>query len=238
MLLPQLTSTAAGAAFHVSMTAPDEAGGNRNDRAGRQMSAGPMDLPKASLRPTRGSVVALLAVAALFALMLSTVGFGAGHDHEHGTALPATDRIGDVELTISSAVRLTDGHAGANSPKLPMGGEAMPMAGGGHIQGATDTGQERIAVSVRLHNQGTAAVSYDALDVHLRASGRAAELLRPVESTLGAGVLPPGARIAGEVYFVVKDGTQELSVRHAGSHRDIPLGEDVTTGGAGGGHGH
>jgi hypothetical protein len=94
-----------------------------------------------------------------------------------------------------------------------------------------------IAVAVRFRNRGAAPVSYDALDIELLAAGRPAELLRPVESTLGAGLLPAGARIAGAVYFVVKDGMQDLTVRHVASGREIPVPDDVDAD-ADGEHGH
>jgi hypothetical protein len=136
-------------------------------------------------------------------------------------------QIGDVDFVVDGAVRLADGHAGVNSAKLPMGGPTMPMAGAGHIEGATHSGEERLSVAVRFHNRGAVPVSYDALDVVLLANGRPAELLRPVESTLGAGLLPAGARIAGEIYFVVKDGTDDLTVRHVASRRQIPVADDV-----------
>lgn len=188
----------------------------------------------------RPALLTALGVTTGLAILVSTAGFADGHAHVAGAA-PVVQRLGDVDFVVDGAVRLADGHAGANSPKLPMGGPAMPMAGSGHIQGATHEGEERISVAVRFRNRGTRPVSYDALDIQLLASGRPAELLRPVESTLGAGLLPAGARIAGSVYFVVKDGTHDLTIRHVASTERIRVPDDVqhgASGGASGEHGH
>ena len=189
----------------------------------------------AALRPARAALVTLALVLAGLALLASTVGLGHGGTHEHA-GLPATERIGDLELTVHRFARLADGHAGTNSPKLPMSGPAMPMVGAGHIADAVHTGQERVAVGVMLRNTGDEAMAYDALDFLLLAGGRPAELVGPMQSTLGAGTLPPGARIAGEVYFSIKDGTDDLAVRHVRSRRATPLSDDAHAGG--GAHAH
>lgn len=183
----------------------------------------------AALRPARAALVTFALVLAGLALLASTVGLGHGGAHDHA-GLPATDRVGDLEVTVHRFVRLADGHAGTNSPKLPMSGPAMPMVGGGHIPDAVHTGQERVAVGVMLRNTGDEAMAYDALDFVLLAGGRPAELVGPVQSTLGAGTLPPGARIAGEVYFPISDGTDDLAVRHVSSRRAIALGDDAHAG--------
>lgn len=201
--------------------------------ARRPSTAGP------SAHGARPALVTAVGVSAAFGVLTATAGFGHGHGHGVAATQPVVQQIGDVEFVVEGAVRLVDGHAGTNSAKLPMGGPAMPMVGAGHVEGATQSGEERVAVAVRFRNLGAVPVSYDALDVLLLASGRPAELLRPVESTLGTGLLPAGARIAGDVYFVVKDGTDDLTVRHIASRREIPVVDDVDTGaGRGGSDGH
>ena len=192
-----------------------------------------------SLRAARPTLFTAAAVGVGFAVLTATAGFGDGHASRAGSQ-PVVQRIGDVEFVVDGAVRLADGHAGVNSAKLPMGGPAMPMVGAGAVEGATSGGEERISVAVRFWNRGAVPVSYDALDVELLSSGRPAALLRPVESTLGAGLLPAGARVAGDVYFVIEDGTDDLTVHHVSSRREIPVVDDADAGAGGGpakGHG-
>ena len=191
-----------------------------------------------AVRRARPALITGAVVGTSFAVLTATAGFGDGHHHGAAGDQPVVQRIGDVELVVDRAVRLADGHAGTNSEKLPMGAPAMPMAASGHIEGATHAGEERIAVGVRLRNLGSSPVSYDALDVELLSDGRPATLLRPVESTLGAGLLPAGARIAGEVYFVVEDGTDGLTVRHVGSQHEVPVADDAQRGAADAEHEH
>lgn len=132
-------------------------------------------------------------------------------------------RGGDLEVVVRDVHRLADGHAGVNSPVLPMSGPgmAMPMAPGSApdampgMAGAVQPGQERVTVTVALHNRGSAPLAYRPQDVRLLSRGRPVETVGAVASDLRAGELPPGARVEAVLQFVVPEGTAplEASVR-------------------------
>jgi len=165
-----------------------------------------------------------LAAAALVAVCVGGLwaagGFGHEHDHvRHGHA-PSRPRLvtdDGLEVALVGFERLADGHAGVNSPVLPMNSRGMPMAGGmGPIGDAIEKGQERIAVSVLLHNKGTAVHDYTPDGFSLSSKGRPVELLANTTSTAAPGGLVAGARLSSTVYFVVPEGAWPLALSYDG----------------------
>lgn len=147
-------------------------------------------------------------------------------------------RAGALAATVTGFRRLADGHAGVNSPSLPMSGPGMPMAMG-PVAGAVEKGQERIAVRVSLVNTGRDARPYGVRDLTLTSAGRPVPLLAATRSDLLDGSLAAGFRVEATVQFVVKEGTAPLELRVAGSPTRVLLDSRGSVPAAPGtGHGH
>ena len=183
------------------------------------------------------AVVVTVALAGLWA----SGSFGhdhSSHRHDHGPSRPRLVTDDDVEVALVGFERLSDGHAGVNSPVLPMNSAGMPMSGMGPIGDAIEKGQERVAVSVLFHNRGNRAHEYSPDRFSLTSSGRSVELLRRPQSTFAPGALVPGARLSATVYLVMPEGTSPLALSYDG-HGPLPLVGASPAGSAGeGDHGH
>jgi hypothetical protein len=190
------------------------------------------------------------ALAAMAAVAIGLAGLWAvgalthGHDEHSGpVALRTTAPVGDLSVAVMSVQRLRDGHAGVNSPRLPMSGPAMPMSSMGEIGGALKAGQEQIAVTVTLRNPTDKPVSYDAGRLLLVSKGREVPLLKPTRSTLGDGVLRPGSQISGGIFYTVKAGAAPLSLQDVKTDTVFTLDRRTSVPGSkaaaeGDGHGH
>lgn len=179
---------------------------------------GPFSALRRGVRRYAAALAALLVVA----LGLGAMWAGGGPDHGHATTtsgapvpLRTSAPVGDLSGSVMGFQRLRDGHAGVNSPRLPMTGPAMPSATMGKIGGSLNARQEQIAVTLSLRNPSDKAVAYDAGRFLLVRNGQEVPLLRPTRSTLDAGTLAPGSQISGSVFYVVKAGTSPLQLRDA-----------------------
>lgn len=153
-------------------------------------------------------------------------------------AIGQSVHAGTLAASVTGFRRLADGHAGVNSPSLPMSGPGMPMAMG-PVAGAVEKGQERIAVRVTLVNTGRGARPYGVRDLTLVSAGRPVPLLAPTRSDLVDGSLAAGFRVDGTVQFIVKQGTAPLELRVTGSPTRVLLDARGTVPTAPGtGHGH
>ncbi len=192
----------------------------------------------------RFALAALAAVGAAIAVMAYSgeLSHGGGGDDASGpVALRTSAPVGGgLSLAVMSYQRLRDGHAGVNSPRLPMSGPAMPSSTMGEIGGALKRGQEQIVVTVSLRNPGGRAREYDAGRFLLVKDGREVPLLRPTRSTLGEGRLMAQARVSGSIFFVVKPGTSPLQLRDSATDTVFLLDRGSVSGAgpSGDGHGH
>lgn len=178
-------------------------------------------------RPGRAAGATAFVLAASVAGLWATGGFGHGHEGGPPAGSPSRARLvapGGLELALVSFERLADGHAGVNSPVLPMTSRGMPMAGNmGPIGDAIAKGSERVAVSVLLHNKGPRTLRYSTGAFGLTSAGEPVALLRPTQSTFSSDALPPGARLSATVYFVIPEGRWPLALSYDGSG-PVPLG--------------
>lgn len=191
----------------------------------------------------RFALVALAAVAAGVAAMAynGQLSHGGAQDASGPVALRTSAPVGGgLSLAVMSYQRLRDGHAGVNSPRLPMSGPAMPSSTMGEIGGALKRGQEQIVVTVGLRNPGGEPRGYDAGRFLLVKDGREVPLLRPTRSTLGEGRLMPRARVSGSIFFVVKPGTSPLQLRDSATDTVFLLDRGSVSGAgrSSDGHGH
>ena len=216
------------------------AGGTASRRAG-----GPLAGLGRSVSRYRFALAGLAAVGAGIAAMAYNGELShesAGHAPGAGTVALRTSAPvgGGLSLAVMNYQRLRDGHAGVNSPRLPMSGPAMPMSSMGQIGGSLKRGQEQIVVTVSLRNPADRPREYDAGRFLLVKNGREVPLLRPTRSTLGEGRLMAQARVSGSIFFVVKAGTAPLQLRDSATDAVFTLDRGAVsgTGRSTGGHGH
>lgn len=219
-----------------------EASGTARRTASRR-EGGPLASLGGGVSRYRFALAGLAAIGAAVGAMAysGALSHGGARDASAVVPLRASAPVGGgLSLAVMRYQRLRDGHAGVNSPRLPMSGPAMPSSTMGEIGGALKRGQEQIVVTVSLRNPGGQPRGYDAGRFLLVKDGREVPLLRPTRSTLGEGRLMPRARVWGSIFFVVKPGTSPLQLRDSATDTVFLLDRGAVSGAgqSSDGHGH
>jgi hypothetical protein len=149
-----------------------------------------------------------------------------------GTPVPADGLV----LTVEDFGRRADATMGVNTAQQPLTGPAMPMGSGQVGTGGADTtgqgstgagssmagmpgmagmlehGQERVDVAVVVGNDDDGTEVLDPSRFVLYSDGAPVDLLAPTTTTLAQTPLADGARMAGNLTFVVPVGTTPLQL--------------------------
>lgn len=97
------------------------------------------------------------------------------------------------------------------------------MAGMPGMAGMLPEGQERVDVSLLVHNRGDSPHALDPAEFALVSDGEPVPMLADPVSEMTRSTIPAGARMAGTITFVVPEGTTPLRLEHPGADAAVEL---------------